>query len=96
MGAEPRLSGQLQDLAFEVIALALEREPVAHAHRMRRFDALAVHVDLAARHRLGRQRARLEMPRAPQPAIDAQRRATTFGALRVFVNCRLGLMRRPV
>src|SRR6187399_1084529 len=55
-GRRAAVAGQFQNLAFEVITLPLERESVTHTHSMRWLDALPVHVDLAAGHRLGRER----------------------------------------
>src|SRR6478672_2078480 len=53
------------------------REPLllaglrARGRALRRLHARAIHVDLAAVHGLGRERARLEEARRPEPLVDA-------------------------
>ncbi len=70
--------GQLQHLAFELEPRPFQREVVADPHGVRRFDALAIHVNFAAANRLGGQRPGLEQPRAPEPAVDSQGNATAL------------------
>src|SRR6188768_1177415 len=52
-GRRAAVARQLQDLAFEGVTLPRNRELVSYTYRVRGLDALAVHMDFAAGHRLG-------------------------------------------
>src|SRR3954447_10705539 len=59
---------------LDPVALAeRDLDGVARPDLLARLHAHAVHVDAAARDRLGRERARLEEPRRPQPLVDPHR-----------------------